>query len=1021
MSRTVLLIDDDLQFYGQLCQVLSNYDFEVHQADVSEESLNMATDLAAEVIIIAVDLPDKVGFALCHKAKKSLSAPIVLKTNTIPPEGFKKHSRLKSHADRYLDVRQLSEDDLLDTIDSLIGLGEQVADDEVGIEVEELEMDEIDIDDFSGESFDSAGEATAGEFPEESTNVAAPAAFLDSQFDAETDAAFAALGFDEDKPARSFDTSDVASAGGDEQDAPGFSVQLEEVTAVANEQALEAAEAETALAAGYNEDLPLEDEQNSDRPTTHVAPEDELSDELPDELPDELHEELSDEVSVDVSYELEESGALEGEDDGAPAMGDVADNNSSYELELDEGDEQAASDAVPSAIASEVSESFSAVPNDDLGEVTSFGSDPMTEEGYAQDAAPVFIEDIPEEAPEIEEVAVSDDSPSLLRATEPEEAPAPELSADQPDLAPLDEQPDESLDLGLEAVAMSAAIEQEAASNVGQQELNDLHTEITQLKAELATARAAGAGAGAGEFSREREFLDLREKINKKEKALLDAQDQLTAKDRELLDSKDKLSKLERSKAELDDKNLELEHEVLRSKEQQRGLADNIKSIQQEMVDAQASHARQVAEAQKEHAAALAEAASSHSDALAGAEARHAQDLSKAKSEHEAARSAALESMQEDFEAKLEQAESGKQAALAEAAAKLSAELRAAEEAKAQALAELAQTHEQAIAEQEQGIAEHLAELEKQHQAAMDEASAAFAQERQGLVDQHAGKFSRLERESNEAREALEASHAQAREEQQAAHESERQAQQEQHESTLAKAQAAAEAALAAAKSASEAALAAAAEAQEEALQRAAEEHEVALREALAAAEARRTQELKVAADNLAALDERRREELNAAAEEREASEAQLLAKANSDRAALEQEHAEVVAGHQRENNELQTALSGSRDNISALEASLAKANEEIAQQLSTLQSKEQIIALRDDRIAALKGEIAELEEQNAGYQEQVLKAYQRIKSDESTVARAKKAMAIALTLLDETSDLSVDTDAPPADTDSAS
>ena len=42
------------------------------------------------------------------------------------------------------------------------------------------------------------------------------------------------------------------------------------------------------------------------------------------------------------------------------------------------------------------------------------------------------------------------------------------------------------------------------------------------------------------------------------------------------------------------------------------------------------------------------------------------------------------------------------------------------------------------------------------------------------------------------------------------------------------------------------------------------------------------------------------------------------------------------------------------------------------------------------------------MEKESAGYQDQILKAYQRIKSDESIVSRAKKALAIALTLLDE-------------------
>ena len=62
-----------------------------------------------------------------------------------------------------------------------------------------------------------------------------------------------------------------------------------------------------------------------------------------------------------------------------------------------------------------------------------------------------------------------------------------------------------------------------------------------------------------------------------------------------------------------------------------------------------------------------------------------------------------------------------------------------------------------------------------------------------------------------------------------------------------------------------------------------------------------------------------------------------------------------------------------------------------------------------DVRIDALKTEIEDLEGQNAGYQEQVLKAYRKIKADEASIDRAKKALAIALTLLDETASPATD------------
>ena len=59
-------------------------------------------------------------------------------------------------------------------------------------------------------------------------------------------------------------------------------------------------------------------------------------------------------------------------------------------------------------------------------------------------------------------------------------------------------------------------------------------------------------------------------------------------------------------------------------------------------------------------------------------------------------------------------------------------------------------------------------------------------------------------------------------------------------------------------------------------------------------------------------------------------------------------------------------------------------------------------LAEREQRLSERAARVSELEQESAGYQDQILKAYQRIKSDESIVSRAKKALAIALTLLDE-------------------
>ena len=73
-----------------------------------------------------------------------------------------------------------------------------------------------------------------------------------------------------------------------------------------------------------------------------------------------------------------------------------------------------------------------------------------------------------------------------------------------------------------------------------------------------------------------------------------------------------------------------------------------------------------------------------------------------------------------------------------------------------------------------------------------------------------------------------------------------------------------------------------------------------------------------------------------------------------------------------------------------------------IADRNAELRAHAAAIAERDARISELRKEIEGIETENASYQDQVLRAYQKIKSDEAMVARAKKAMAIALTVLDD-------------------
>ncbi len=97
-------------------------------------------------------------------------------------------------------------------------------------------------------------------------------------------------------------------------------------------------------------------------------------------------------------------------------------------------------------------------------------------------------------------------------------------------------------------------------------EAERLAREIEELKVRLA------AGAKTGGIS-SREFLDLREGLNKKDKEILTLKEHLSKKDREIVESQDRALALERGKSDLDGRLLGLEREVADARERSEALA----------------------------------------------------------------------------------------------------------------------------------------------------------------------------------------------------------------------------------------------------------------------------------------------------------------------------------------------------------------------------------------------------------------------------------------------------------------
>ena len=250
------------------------------------------------------------------------------------------------------------------------------------------------------------------------------------------------------------------------------------------------------------------------------------------------------------------------------------------------------------------------------------------------------------------------------------------------------------------------------ASRVAQSDVSeteDLKRELRDLKMKLSTPSAApkqSMGPTA------REFLDLREQLNKKDKELLDVRDQITRRDKELLNLRDTTLAHERDKADLSDKLDEVT----------RQLADLQKIADAARNDKEAAAKRADDFKRKsEKFAGLLEEKTSELDRMAT---QHAAALEAARANAESHERQALETVRQaaiERNAALEAAHAESERALAEARAN-------AESHEQQALAEArasAETHEQQA-------------LETVRQAAIEQQTAALSELERRVRSEHA-------------------------------------------------------------------------------------------------------------------------------------------------------------------------------------------------------------------------------------------------------------------------------------------
>jgi CheY-like chemotaxis protein/chromosome segregation ATPase len=288
-------------------------------------------------------------------------------------------------------------------------------------------------------------------------------------------------------------------------------------------------------------------------------------------------------------------------------------------------------------------------------------------------------------------------------------------------------------------------------------EVERLNRELEELKAKLASGAPKAGGISS------REFLDLREALNKKDKEILSLKEAQSRKDKEHVESQDKMLALERAKSDLDEKTLALEREAAETKDRIEALTADKELAKKAADDFKARLEKSRAEGEAKDRQ-LGELRSKQAEELASAEARLAslrseldQTLANERAEH----AKALDESEERRKADVEQTKKDREAAIVEAREQSERDRQEALSAQAAQLKQehdgkmgaLHRAHQQEV-EKARGEAQQAArEAEARHEA---QVAAARTDAEKATADARA----EAEKQAAEALEALRGEHA---------------------------------------------------------------------------------------------------------------------------------------------------------------------------------------------------------------------------------------------------------------------
>ncbi len=303
-----------------------------------------------------------------------------------------------------------------------------------------------------------------------------------------------------------------------------------------------------------------------------------------------------------------------------------------------------------------------------------------------------------------------------------------------------------------EARAQKAEADRIAAKT--KQDESDLRAEAAERRLKEAAAAAPVAAPSAPGIS-SRDYLDLREQLNRKDKELLALRDEVTQRDRQLLDASDRSLSLERAQAELQDsvaaaqrqleesqvkvKAYEVDREAVtkrledfrgrlaRAEDKGKRVEDELEALKvssgREVADLKAAHGQAISALEQTAASDAERLRTSHAATLSELEGRLSRELAEANSAREnqlAALRAAQEKSASELRASHErELEDRRRAHEAEAEERR----KAAEAALASALAEAASERSRALEalgnERTEELARRLADAERAKNAAL--------------------------------------------------------------------------------------------------------------------------------------------------------------------------------------------------------------------------------------------------------------------------------------------------------------